>query len=205
MLRALVVITLGVGALARVAVAEPCSDPSELRAELQRESRRARQWNWAWRITYTTLAVVQLGAAASGSVNRDDTQALWVGGVKSSIAALGQWTSPLRIHAPPPTGDACTDRSQLRNAAERAAFEERKAFWTAHVVGPIVNLGGAAVLASRVSWQAGALSFGTGYAVGLLSIYTMPRASWRRIREPAWTAGLVPGPGQYSLVVAGSF
>lgn len=205
MLRVILVIALVVVALAPVAVAEPCSDSSALRAELLRESRRVQQWKWAWRITYTTLAVAQFAVAASDSVSRDDKQSLWVGGVKSSIAALGQWTSPLRIHVPPPTGDACTDRSQLRYVAERAAADERIVFWTGHIGGPIINLGGAAVIASRVSWQAGLLSFATGYAVGLLNTYTMPRASWGRIREPAWTAGLVTGEGRYSLVVTGSF
>jgi hypothetical protein len=39
----------------------------------------------------------------------------------------------------------------------------------------------------------------------LLSTYTMPRASWGRVREPAWTAGVVASGRQYAVVVAGAF
>jgi hypothetical protein len=93
----------------------------------------------------------------------------------------------------------------LRAAAERAARDERQKFWVSHLAGLAVNLGGALVLAERVSWQAGVLSFATGYPIGLLSTYTMPRASWRRVREPAWTANIVAGDGRRMVVVAGSF
>jgi hypothetical protein len=204
-LRAYLVITLSAIVLAGTAAAEPCSDAAALRADLARESTRVKRWNWAWRITYTTLAVTQFAVAASGSVDRDNTQSLWVGGAKSSIGALGQWFSTLRVRVPPPTGDPCLDRVQLRNAAEIAAYEERKAVWVSHIGGLVINLVGAAVIAERVSLRNGLLSFATGYPVGLLSIYTMPRASWGRTRAPAWTAGVVSGEGRHSLVVAGSF
>jgi hypothetical protein len=203
--RAYLLITLGLVVLVRTAAAAPCSEPSALRAELQRESTRVKRWNWTWRITYTTLAVAQFAVAASGSVDRDNEISLWVGGAKSSFGALGQWFSTLRVRIPPPTGDACTDRSQLRLAAELAAFEERKAFWVSHIGGLVINLAGSAIVAERVSLRTGLLSFATGYSVGLLSIYTMPRASWRRTRAAAWTAGVVTGDRQYSIVVAGSF
>jgi hypothetical protein len=203
--RAHLVTLLGLVVLVPTAAATPCGDPSALRAELQRESTRVKQWNWAWRITYTTLAVGQLAVAASGEVDRDTTQALWVGGAKSSLGALGQWLSTLRIRVPPPTGDACTDRSQLRLVAERAAFEERKAFWVSHIGGLVINLTGSAIVAERVSLEDGIVSFATGYAVGLLSIYTMPRASWGRTRAAAWTAGVVTGGDRHVLVVAGVF
>jgi hypothetical protein len=203
--RAYLVILLGLVVLVPTAAAAPCGDPSALRAELERESRRVTRWNWAWRITYTTLAVGQFAVAASGEADRDTTQSLWVGGAKSSFGALGQWFSTLRVRVPPPTGDPCTDRSQLRLAAERAAFEERKAFWVSHIGGLVINLVGSAIIAERVSFRDGAVSFATGYSVGLLSIYTMPRASWRRTRAAAWTAGVVTGGDRYALVVAGSF
>ena len=106
---------------------------------------------------------------------------------------------------PPATGDACYDRAALREAAARAADDERDAFWTAHIGGLIVNAGAFVLLAETTSWKTGLLSFATGYPVGLLSTYTMPRTSWARVREPTWTASVVVTGRQYGLVVAGAF
>src|SRR5215470_3186219 len=125
-LRALMVFAIGVVALEREAAAEPCADDAvALRAELERESRNVDRWVLAWRIVYTTAAVGEFGVAASGAANHDDTLGLWVGGAKASLAALGFWFAPLRIHVPPPSGDACTDLSMLRNTSERVASDER--------------------------------------------------------------------------------
>src|SRR5215467_5847445 len=118
----------------RVAAAEPCvADANDLRDDLQREARRASYWNWSWRILYTVGAVAQFGAAASNSSDRDTTQSLWVGGTKSALGAIGAWTSPLKVEVPVATGDACTDRSFLRGARERAGSNEREAFWAGHI------------------------------------------------------------------------
>ena len=199
-------ITVVVIAFARTAAAAPCEgDASELRTDLQREARRTRQWNWAWRIVHTTGAVVQLGIAASGEANHDDTQSLWVGGVKSTLGALNAWLAPPHIEVPVATGDACTDRSMLRGARERNASNERAALWTAHISGLIVHGIGTLVLAERVSWKAGLQSFALGYPVTLLNIYTMPRASMRRTSERAWTAGVTTDGRRYGVMVAGSF
>jgi hypothetical protein len=210
--RALLLITLcvvGVGSLdgfGRRAAAEPCADDAAaLRKELEHESSRVDHWVLAWRIVYTTAAVGEFAGAAAGVANANDTQGLWVGGAKASFAALGFWFGPLRIHVPPPTGDACTDLSMLRNASERVASDERAAFWTAHVGGLIVNAVGIAILSQTASWRTALTSFATGYPVGLLSTYTMPRASWGRVRESSWTAGVTAARGRWGLVVAGSF
>jgi hypothetical protein len=198
-------IMVGVVAFARLASAEPCGDAVALRAELEHESVRAGHWNLAWRIVYTTLAVGQFAIAASGEASHDDTQSLWVGGAKSTLGALGAWTSPLRIHVPPSTGDACTDRFVLRGVAERAAADERRAFWTAHIGGLIINAAGALVVAERTSWKSGLLSFATGFPVSLINAYTMPRASWRRTRDATWTAGVTVTSDRYALIVRGAF
>lgn len=198
------VITLGILAIGRSAAGESCSDASALRAELEQEAVRADHWNLAWRIVYTAAAAGQLGAAAAGVADHDNTQSLWVGGGESALAALGHWLAPLRIEVPVATGDACTDRAALRAVAERAAADERKAFWANHIGGLIVNLAGGAILAETASWRTGAVSFASGYAVGLLTTYTMPRASWGRVREPAWTASVVANARGYALVVAGA-
>ncbi len=204
MQRAYLLVVLGIVMRAHAADAEPCDDASAVRADLQQESVRVDHWTLAWRITYTALAAGELGVAASGTLGHDNAEAAWVGGVKSALGALGQWFSPLRIEVPASTGDACTDRAALRAAAEHAAHDERRTFWVSHLGGLAVNLAGAAFLAQQLSWQSGLLSFATGYPIGLISTYTMPRASWRRVREVTWTASLVTGRGQTALVVAGS-
>ena len=205
MSRVALLIVLGVAVRARAAVAGSCADPSALRAELEQEASHARYWNLAWRIGFTAGAVGQFAVAASGTVGRDYAQSLWVGGVKSSLGALTRWILPLQIDVPPATGDACADRTALRVVAERAARDEHRMFWFSHLGGLAVNLGGALVVAERTSWQTSLLSFAISYPIGLLSTYTMPRASWDRTREPAWTASLVTGQDQWSLVVGGSF
>lgn len=199
------VIILALLGLPLRAAGEPCPDPSALRADLEHESARVNRWVLAWRIVYTAAAVGEIGIAASGVASHDTTMSAWVGGGKSTLAALGFWVTPLRIKVPPPTGDACYDRAALREAAARAADDERDAFWTAHIGGLIVNAGATLLLAEMTSWKTGLLSFATGYPVGLLSNYTMPRASWGRVREPAWTASVIATGRQYGLVVAGAF
>ena len=167
-----------------------------------RAARRARE---GVRARPALGAAGELGAAASGAAGHDDTHSLWVGGAKSTLAALGYWLSPLRIAVPAAAGDACFDRAALRAAAARAADDERDAFWTAHIGGLIVNATGAIILSQTASWRTGLLSFATGYPVGLLSTYTMPRASGGRVREPALTATAMADGRRYGLVVAGAF
>jgi hypothetical protein len=204
-LRIAFVIALGVIGLARTAAAESCEAASALRADLEREATRADRWNLAWRIVYTAGAAAQFGIAASGAVGHDDTRSLYVGGAKSTLAALGHWFAPLRVRVPHTTGDACADRAALRAAAERAADDERDAFWSAHLIGLAVNAGATVLLAEMTSWKTGLTSFAIGYPVGLLTTYTMPRASWHRVSETTWAANAFIGEGRYALVVSGSF
>ena len=204
-LGARVLIPLAVLALARSAAASPCGDPSALRGELERESARMDHWVLAWRIAYTAGTVAQFAGAASGAADHDNTRSLYVGGAESAIAALGFWFSPLRIHVPAPTGDACADRNALREVSERAADDERDNFWLGHIGGVIINGAGAIVLGEIASWKTGAISFATGYAVGLISTYTMPRASWGRVRDTAWSASVTVTDHRYALLVGGAF
>jgi hypothetical protein len=205
MARGHLLIMLGVVALARSAAAQSCEDTSALRAELKREAINARRWNYGWAIGYSAVAATQFAIAASGALDHDNTASLWVGGAKSALGGLARWTSPLRIEVPLATGDPCEDRSALRHAAERAADEERRVFWTGHIGGLLVHAAATIILVETASWRTAALSFATGYPVGLLSTYTMPRASWKRIREPSWSAAVISGNRQTSLVVMGSF
>jgi hypothetical protein len=192
---------------ARPASAAPCDDAIALRSELERESRRVDHWVLAWRIAYTALAVGQFAVAASGAADHDQTRSLVVGGAESAIGALGVWATPLTLHVPVPTGDACHDRVVLRDAAELAAFNEEQSFWVSHVGGLIINGAGTLVLAGMTSWRTGLISFATGYPIGLLANYTMPRASWGRVRERSWTAtaGVEVDDHRYALVIRGAF
>jgi hypothetical protein len=198
-------ILISLALVARAASAEPCADPEPLRAELAHESARADHWNLGWGIGYTALADGQLAAAASGQFSHDNTQGLWVGGAKSAIGAIARWASPLAIELPAPTGDRCADNRALRAVAERTADQERRAFWLGHLGGLAVHLIGSAILVETASWKAAITSFALGYPVGLLTIYTMPRASWARVREPTWTAAVAPTTGGWSVVVSAQF
>jgi len=135
--------------------------------------------------------------------DRDTTQTLWIGGASTAVGALGAWLTPLEIEVP--SGSACRDRDAVLRATERAAAEERQAFWLLHLGGLVVNGGAAVVTAERVSWQAGVLSFALGYPVSLLQIYTMPRAMWRRSRESSLTAHVVADDRRLAVVLGGSF
>ena len=199
------VIILGIALVASSAAAQPCAESAQLRAHLEKEARRASYWNWSWRLGFTALALGQFVAASSSTTNPDDRPGFWVGGAKSTLAALGAWTSPLRIEVPPAI-DPCVDRIALRDAIERTGYEEKKAFWTDHIAGFIISAGGALIVAEASSARQGLISFAVGYPVGLLHAYTMPKASWHRSRESTWTAGIVGTPGGgYSLVAFGSF
>jgi len=198
--RILVILAL----VARTAAAEPC-DPEPLRAELAHEAARADRWNLGWGIAYSALAVGQLAAAASGQFSHDDTRGLWVGGGKSAIGAIARWASPLTIELPAPTGDRCADDRALRALAERTAAHERQAFWLGHLGGLAVHLIGSAILVETASWKAAITSFALGYPVGLLTTYTMPRASWARVRAPGWTAAVTPTADGWSVVVSAAF
>ncbi len=201
----LIPVLVGVVAVARVATAQPCDDASALRAELQKEATRADHWNLGWRIVYTAGAVSQLAAAASGRADHDTTTGLWVGGASSTVAALGHWIVPLVIQVPAATGDPCADRAALRATAERAARDERRAFLASHVANLALNVAGGLIVAEQTSWTRGLTSFAFGYGVGLLDTYTMPTASWHRVRESTWTATVAAWGSQYTLGVTGSF
>jgi len=203
-LRAVLVMTIA-GLLATRGLAAADVGPGEvdLCRDLAAEAARADRWNLAWQLTYTAGAVVQFGLAAAEVTDHDTTQTLWIGGASTAVGALGAWLTPLEIEVP--SGSACRDRDAVLRAAERAAAEERQAFWLLHLGGVVVNGGAAVVTAERLSWQAGVLSFALGYPVSLLQIYTMPRAMWRRSRESSLTAHVMADDRRLAVFLGGSF
>jgi hypothetical protein len=197
-----VLLVLGRGARAEA----PC-DPAEaadLRAHLTSQARNANTWNWAWRITFTGGAVGTLAFALADTFPelRDN---FYVTSGKAAVGALARWFLPLHVEVPAENADVCADVAALRRALEKAAKRERSLFWTGHIGGILVNVGGAWIITERATLGKGLLSIAVGYPIGLLSNYTMPRGSWHRWRERTWTATVVPHRDGYIVSVGGAF
>jgi hypothetical protein len=186
------------------AAAETCSSESiALHEHLVTASRNAQRWNVGWSIAFGGLAGAQLGLALAhdrplGTFDRDYQEMLWVNVAKSTISFASRLVMPLRVDVPP-----CSDPIALRAALERVAKAERRQFWIGHAGAIFLNLAGALVLAERRSWTVGVTSLAVGYPVGLLSVYTMPRASWHLWRDATWV--VTPTSGGGALGLAGTF
>lgn len=167
-------------------------EAAELRAHLEHEVPRANRWNWAWRITFSVAAVGSLSVAIANPLP-ELRDGLFVGAGKAGIAAVARWIMPLDIEVPPATGDPCADVAALRAEITRVAKKERRFFWLGHVAGIVLNAAGAVIIAETTgSVEQGLLSVAVGYPVGLLSNYTMPRATWGLWRDREWNVAVVP-------------
>jgi hypothetical protein len=206
-------IAVAIAIASRAAVADPVceQDAAALRAQLEGESARAWRWNTGWGVGFGAVAVGQVALAAArwnpfGPFDDDYKYTLYTGAGKAAIGALARLVIPLRVEVPAPAADACDDARALRRVLEHAAKQERALFWTSHLGGLVVNLGGAAILAHETSWGVAAIAFAIGYPVGLASTYTMPRGSWHAWRAlQAATLVPVPVPGGAAVMLAGSF
>lgn len=213
------VVALAVALAARTVAADPACSPGEaaaeaaaLRAQLDSESARADRWNLAWGIGFGAASAGQLGLAVGkwnpfGAYDRTYRDTLYVGAGKAAIGSLGRFVTPLRVHVPAAVADPCADLVALRGALADAGRLERRLFWTSHIGGFLVSLGGAVILATQISWPVGAISFAVSYPVGLLSAYTMPRGSWHAWRSLRVTT-IVPVPvagGGVALTVGGTW
>jgi hypothetical protein len=188
----------GVVLAARVASAAPCEvDAAAIRAHLVDEAARERRWDLGWGIGLGGAAVGQLALGLSGAFDRDLEQAMYVGAGKSAIGSLGHFILPLKIEVPPPAADACADLAALRAAMATTAHHERQTFWINHVGALVLNGAGAIVLGERTNWTNAAVSFVTGYAVGVTIIYTQPRGTWHAMALPADHGGLVGIAAQF--------
>ncbi len=186
-------VTLAVLGLGNTIAFADCEDPGVQRTDLVDERGRAERWNLAWRIGNTAGAAAQFAIAASDVADHDTTRALWISGAATSVGALVAWLVPLDISLPRASDDRCVERAAPTAAAARSADNERRAFWFQHAGSLAVNLGAGIAIAETVSWQAGARSFAIGYAIALLQTYTMPRALWRRDRQPALQVQAIAG------------
>jgi hypothetical protein len=177
--------------------ADCASDAADLRTHLRTESQRAEIWNASWAIVFTVAAAGQLASAGArynplGDYDDAYEEQLYVGTIKATLGVLSKVVLPLKIRAPAPTADACTDVAQLRKALAIAAEKERGSIWLTIIGGTAVNLAGAIWLWARHDFKTGAISFASGVPAGPISALTQPRGSMRfyKQRRVEWTAGL---------------
>jgi hypothetical protein len=194
-LRALLVLAI----LARSAQANDCdpAEAAELRMHLIAQQAKADTWNTVWRWIFTGAAVTTAVVGAIDPFPSAELQhGLYGSAGKATIGALARWFMPLRIHVPDAKPN-CEDVAQLRKEVRRVARKERGLFWTGHIGGILVNLGGAAYVYYYDGTGKALLSIAFGYPVGVTSNYTMPRGTWKlyREREDSWrvtTVGVIP-------------
>jgi hypothetical protein len=204
----------GIAALAIAVVLAPriaaaaCGADAEARSEsirafLDREAARARVWDLGWGIG--------MGAAAAGQgalivaewhpiddFNDDVEAALYVGMGQSVLAGGSHVVLPLQVERPPAaTGDACADLAAAERALRETAGHQKEAFILNHVGNAVFSVAGLLILGLGFdTWSHGATSAATSFATGLVTTYTMPRASWKAVRR-GW--GSSSGTGGASL------
>jgi hypothetical protein len=174
-----------------------CDAPA-LRAELARESARARTWNLVWGLSYAGVAVGSAALAIVPTMPTNTRDALLVTTGKATLGAVSRAVVPARIVVP--DSSSC---DELLAALRRAARIERTSFWMLNIGGLAVNLAGAAVIARVADWRLAATSLALGVPVGLLSTYTLPRRAWKHAR--ALSAIAVPTRGGWQLAIGGAF
>jgi hypothetical protein len=171
-----------------VMVEAPACDAAEVEAarlSINAESGRARRWNTAWAIAYAAFAGVQVGAAlAEFSIGRDfdDAQeaALYIGAGKAVLGAASRVVLPLRIPRVRASGDACTDARAVERSRAIAARKEQRTFWLQLGGGMALHLiGGGYLVIYEDSWRDALTSLGLGVVVSGLTLYTVPKTSWR--------------------------
>jgi hypothetical protein len=177
--------------LPRAGRADCAKQAGDLRAHLIDARHNAGTWNAVWRWGYTAGAVGSFALAATDALP-SLTDGLYVSGGKATIAALSRWVMPLRVHVPDQLPDACADLAALHLELAKVAKQERGMFFLTHVGAIVLNGIGAAILWKYDDGRQAALSFAGGYPIGLISNYTMPRASWHHERDHDWTVTITP-------------
>jgi hypothetical protein len=141
------------------------------------DARRAPKWTWWWSIGYVlagTGAAFVAADAPDDWLSSDTRAGLYVTAAKAYVGGLARVLAPLRVPVPRACGD---DRRRLLATAAR---KERNSAILGVVGGVVLNTGGLLYLGlARDNWRTGALSFATGTVVGLVTLWTIPRRSWK--------------------------
>lgn len=220
MIRALLV---GALVIAAVLAGEASACPTDaadraaaLRKRLDHERARAERWRWGWSVGFGVVAIGQ-GAMVIAEYTPlgefdEAAEASLVAGTAKSIIGLGaRVIAPIKVPHPTVTGDPCTDLAAAEAALARAATSEKRSFWLNHLGGLALQIGGALYvgLSADAAWDDAAISFALGYAVGISSTYTQPRAAWEEHRRApearTWQVAPLVSPRARGLAIVGSF
>jgi hypothetical protein len=214
--RAVAVLALGWAGLAGVpgasAQARCAEDPVAVetaRRAANREAARAATWNRAWAIVYGVAAAGQVGLAlAEISPGREFERpvaiSLYAGAGKAVIGLGTRLILPLELPRVAASGDPCVDAAAVRAARATAARKEQNAFW--------LQLGGGAALHVAVggylvivedAWRDALMSLAIGAVVSGVTLYTLPKRSWRS--APALAVAPVARTDSLGVSVVGSF
>ncbi len=177
------------------------------RARIERlladQQHKAHLWNLGWGIGFGGATVAQLVFAVRPqwapiiNVNDKMQTSLYIGAVKSGLASVARTILPLRVERPhiAPGTEPCAALAEAERALAVTARRERNSFWLNHIGSLLANLGGTLILGLGYhAWGQAALSFAVGYPVGLISIYTEPRAGWHAHRSRSWVSGVSAAP-----------
>lgn len=223
MTRALVALAL-VGALAATvadAIAQTCPPDAadratKLRKHLDGEREKAARWRLGWGIGFGVATLGQ-GALVIAQVSPlgeydEAAEAAMIAGTAKAIVGLGaRVITPVKVPEPKVTGDACTDLAAAELALALAARSEKQSFFLNHIGGLALQIGATLYigLAADDAWGDAAISFAIGYAVGVSSTYTQPRAAWHEYRrqpaERTWHVAPLVAPSAHGLAVVGRF
>jgi hypothetical protein len=187
-----------------------------LRKRLDVERQKAARWRLGWSIGFGVASIGQ-GALVIAEVSPlgdydEAAEASLMAGTMKSIVGLGaRVITPVKIPEPRVTGDACTDLAAAELALAQAARSEKQSFFLNHIGGLALQIGATLYIgfAAEDAWDDAAISFAIGYAVGVSSTYTQPRAAWHEHRrqpaERTWHVAPLVAPRAQGLAVVGRF
>ncbi len=177
------------------------------RARIERlladQDHEAHLWNLGWGIGFGGATVAQLVFAIRPqwapiiTVNDKMQRSLYIGAVKSGLASVARFVLPLRVERPHIAAgtEPCAALAEAEHALALTARRERNSFWLNHIGSLLANITGSLILGFGYdAWGQAALSLAVGYPVGLISIYTEPRAAWHANRSRSWVSGVSAAP-----------
>ena len=96
----------------------------------------------------------------------------------------------------------------MSRALAKTAANEKRSFFLNHLGSLALNVAGLLYLGLQEDeWGEGAKSIAIGYPIGMLAVYTQPRATWKARRRGTFeaTVGVARRRDFTGLVLTGSF